>query len=150
MAKEPALLLTVFAGGLIALQAPINSILGKSVGTFAAASVSFIVGTIALVLITVLVGGGFGDVGEARHLAWYYLTGGILGAVYVTTALVAVRSLGAGGVVAATIAGQLTLSLVIDQLGKRRRQSTTQITSSRGGRWLAEAIRFNGFRPCQI
>ena len=117
MAKEPALLLTVFAGGLIAMQAPINSMLGKSVGTFAAASVSFIVGTIALVLITVLVGGGFGDVGEARHLSWYYLLGGVLGAVYVTTARVAVRSLGAGGVTAATIAGQLTLSLVIDQLG---------------------------------
>ena len=117
MAKEPALLLTVVAGGLIALQAPINSMLGKSVGTFAAASVSFIVGTIALVLITLLVGGGFGDVGEARHLSWYYLMGGVLGAVYVTTALVAVRELGAGGVTAATIAGQLTLSLVIDQLG---------------------------------
>ena len=117
MAKEPALLLTVVAGGLIALQAPINSMLGKSVGTFAAASVSFIVGTIALVLITVILGGGFGDVGEARHLSWYYLTGGVLGAVYVTTALVAVRSLGAGGVVAATITGQLALSLVIDQMG---------------------------------
>ena len=117
MAKEPALLLTVCAGGLIALQAPINSMLGKSVGTLAAASVSFIVGTIALVLITVLVGGGFGDVGEVRHLSWYYLAGGVLGAVYVTTALVAVRELGAGGVTAATIAGQLTLSLVIDQLG---------------------------------
>jgi bacterial/archaeal transporter family-2 protein len=117
VAKEPALLLTVVAGGLIAMQAPINSMLGKSVGTFAAASVSFIVGTIALVVITLLVGGGFGDVGEARHLSWYYLMGGILGAVYVTTALVAVRELGAGGVTAATIAGQLTLSLVIDQLG---------------------------------
>jgi transporter family-2 protein len=31
--------------------------------------------------------------------------------------LVTVRSLGAGGVTAATIAGQLTMSLVIDQLG---------------------------------
>ena len=41
----------------------------------------------------------------------------MLGAVYVTTALVAVRELGAGGVTAATIAGQLTLSLVIDQFG---------------------------------
>jgi len=117
VAKEPALLLTVFAGGLIAMQAPINSMLGKSVGTFAAASVSFVVGTVALVLITVLVGGGFGDLGEARHLSWYYLMGGVLGAIYVTTALVAVRELGAGGVTAATIAGQLTLSLVIDQLG---------------------------------
>ena len=117
MAKEPALLLTVFAGGLIAMQAPINAVLGDSIGKLPAASVSFIVGTVALVLITLLVGGGFGEVGEARHLAWYYLTGGVLGAVYVTTALIAVRSLGAGGVVAATITGQLTLSLVIDQLG---------------------------------
>ena len=117
MAKEPALLLTVFAGGLIAMQAPINAVLGDSIGKLPAASVSFVVGTIALILITLLVGGGFGDVGEARHLTWYYLTGGILGAVYVTTALVAVRSLGAGGVVAATITGQLALSMVIDQLG---------------------------------
>jgi transporter family-2 protein len=117
MAKEPALLLTVFAGGLIALQAPINAVLGDSVGKLPAATVSFIVGTAALVLITLLVGGGFGEVGEARHLAWYYLTGGLLGAVYVTTALVAVKSLGAGGVVAATIAGQLSLAMVVDQLG---------------------------------
>jgi len=117
VSKEVAVLLTVFAGGLIAMQAPINSMLGKSVGTFAAASVSFVVGTVVLILITLLVGGGFGDLGEARHLSWYYLMGGLLGAVYVTTALVAVRELGAGGVTSATIAGQLTLSLVIDQLG---------------------------------
>jgi transporter family-2 protein len=115
--KEPAVLLTVFAGGLIALQAPINSMLGRSVGTFAAASISFVVGTIALVAITALVGGGFGDVGEARNLAWYYLIGGVLGAVYVTTALVAVRELGAGGVTAATITGQLAAAVIVDRLG---------------------------------
>ena len=34
-----------------------------------------------------------------------------------TCVLVTVRSLGAGGVTAATIAGQLTMSLVVDQLG---------------------------------
>ena len=117
MTKEAAIPLTVMAGGLIALQAPINARLGDSVGKLPAATVSFVVGTLALILITQLFGGGFGDVDEARHLSWYYLTGGVLGAVYVTTALIAVRSLGAGGVVAATIAGQLSLSLVIDQLG---------------------------------
>ena len=41
----------------------------------------------------------------------------MLGAIYVTTALVAVRTLGGGGVTAATIAGQLSMSLVIDRLG---------------------------------
>ncbi len=117
MERETAVLLTVVAGGLIALQAPINSMLGRSVGTFAAASFSFAIGTLALVAIAVLLGGGFGDIGETRHLAWYYLIGGLLGAVYVTTALVAVRSLGAGGVTAATISGQLTMSMVADRLG---------------------------------
>ncbi len=63
-------------------------------GTFAAASLSFAIGLAVLVAITLLVGGGFGDVGEAADLRWYYLTGGLLGAVYVTTALVAVRSSG--------------------------------------------------------
>jgi transporter family-2 protein len=43
--------------------------------------------------------------------------GGVLGAAYVTTVLVTVRSLGAGGVTAATIAGQLTAAVLVDQLG---------------------------------
>ena len=108
-----AVALTAFCGGLIALQAPINSMLGKSVGTFAAASVSFAIGTIALVALTVTVGTGFGDLGEARHLEWQYFLGGLLGAAYVTTVLVTVRTLGAGGVTAATIGGQLTASVFI-------------------------------------
>ena len=117
MDKGFIVLFTSVAGGLIALQAPINSGLGKSVGSLPAASVSFTIGTLSLVLITLVAGGGFGDLGEARHLSWYYLTGGVLGAIYVTTALIAVRELGAGGVTAATIAGQLTMSVIIDRLG---------------------------------
>ena len=117
MDRGVAVLLTALVGGLVALQAPINSVLGKAVGTFTAASVSFVIGTLVLIAITLLAGGGFGDLGEARHLSWYYLTGGVLGAAYVTTVLVTVRSLGAGAVVAATIAGQLTMAVVVDQLG---------------------------------
>ncbi|MGI8804231.1 MAG: DMT family transporter [Thermoleophilaceae bacterium] len=117
MDRPPAILLMVVAGGLIALQAPINAMLGRSVGTFAAASVSFAIGTLALVAITVLIGGGFGDLGQAGSLSWYYLTGGVLGAVYVTSALATVATLGAGGVTAATITGQLVTAVVADRLG---------------------------------
>jgi transporter family-2 protein len=112
-----AVILTAVVGGLIALQAPINSMLGKTVGTWQAATVSFAIGTVVLAAIVLIGAGGFGQVGEARHLSWYYLGGGVLGAAYVTTVLVTVRSLGAGGVTAATIAGQLTLAIVVDQLG---------------------------------
>jgi transporter family-2 protein len=69
---------------------------------------------VALVFVS---GEGFGRLGEVGGLSWYYLIGGLLGAVYVTTVLISVRTLGAGGVTAATIAGQLTLSVVLDQLG---------------------------------
>ena len=108
---------TIVAGGFIALQAPINATLGRSIGSIPAAAVSFTIGTIALVAISLLFAGGFGQLGEVRHLRWYYLTGGVLGAVYVTTALINVRELGAGGVTAATIAGQLGMSVALDRAG---------------------------------
>ena len=116
MTKGIALLLSACAGMLVAMQPPINSKLGHATGTFAAATISFVVGTIALIGITVISGSKV-DLGAVGDLDWYYLTGGLLGAAYVTTVLVSVRTLGAGGVTAATIAGQLTLSVVADRLG---------------------------------
>jgi transporter family-2 protein len=117
MDRGAAVLLTALTGGLVALQAPINSVLGKAVGTWQAAFVSFAIGTLALALIAALATGGLGQIGEVRGVPWIYLTGGLLGAAYITSVLVAVRSLGVGGVVAATIAGQLAVSVVVDQLG---------------------------------
>ncbi len=117
MDRGAAVLLTAFVGGLIALQAPINSMLGKATGSFQAAFISFAIGTVVLAIIAAFAKGGFGTMGEATSLPWYYLTGGVLGAAYVTTVLVTVRELGAGPVVAATIAGQLSASVVLDQFG---------------------------------
>jgi bacterial/archaeal transporter family-2 protein len=115
--KALAVMATAVAGGLVAMQAPINSGLGKAVGSLPAASFSFAIGLVALVGITFVSGEGFGQIGEIGGLSWYYLIGGLLGAVYVTTVLISVRTLGAGGVTAATIAGQLLMSVVLDQLG---------------------------------
>jgi bacterial/archaeal transporter family-2 protein len=111
-----AVLIMALVGGCIALQAPINAGLGKSTGSFAAATISFAVGTLLLGAIVVLSGkaGGLGDV---AHVEWYYLLGGALGAAYVFSALVLVSHIGAGGVAAATVTGQLTTSVVLDQIG---------------------------------
>ena len=115
--KALAVMATAVAGGLVAMQAPINSGLGKALGSLPAASFSFAIGLVALVGITFVSGEGFGQIGELGGLSWYYLIGGLLGAVYVTTVLISVRTLGAGGVTAATIAGQLSMAVVLDQLG---------------------------------
>jgi transporter family-2 protein len=116
MDRGLAVLLTAAVGGLIALQPPINAGLGRATGSLPAALVSFAVGTLLLALIVALVGqaGGLSSTFDVR---WYYLIGGLLGAGYVTVALIAVSSIGAGGVAAATVTGQLTAAVVIDRLG---------------------------------
>jgi bacterial/archaeal transporter family-2 protein len=111
-----AIALTAGAGGLVAMQAPINGVLGRHAGKLAAASISFVIGTTVLVAITVLSGSEV-NLSGALKLPWYYLLGGVLGAAYVTTVLITVRTLGAGGVTAATIAGQLSTSVVLDRVG---------------------------------
>jgi transporter family-2 protein len=105
------------AGCLVGMQAPINSRLGRSVGSVQAATFSFLVGTVALVLIVSFVHGGLGALGKAGRAPWWALVGGLLGAVYVTVALLAVRTLGASGLTAVVITGQLTVSVAIDRFG---------------------------------
>ncbi len=111
-----AVLIMAVVGGCIALQAPINAGLGKHTGSFAAATVSFAVGTLLLGAIVVL-SGKAGGISEVAHVNWYLLLGGALGAAYVFSALVLVSQIGAGAVAAATVTGQLTTSVVLDRIG---------------------------------
>jgi bacterial/archaeal transporter family-2 protein len=112
-----AVLVGVGAGCLVGMQAPINSRLGKTVGSVQAATFSFLVGTALLLLIASFVNGGLGRLGQVRDVPWWALVGGLLGAVYVTVALIAVRTLGASGLTAVVITGQLAISVVIDRFG---------------------------------
>jgi transporter family-2 protein len=118
VSKEVAILATMVAGGAVAAQAPINNVLSKHVGNFGAVSVNFTVGTICVLAITFAFAGGLHGEAGSQSPAWYYwVLGGLAGVIIVTTTLITVRELGAGGVTAATIAGQLTLSVVLDRLG---------------------------------
>lgn len=116
MDKGLAVILTAVVGGLIALQPAVNSGLGRETGSLPAALVSFGVGTIALLLIVTL-SGQLSGVKGVTAVAPVYLIGGLLGAIYVTNALIAVREVGAGGIAALTIAGQLSCSVLLDRAG---------------------------------
>lgn len=116
MDRGVAILFMAAVGGLIALQPAVNAGLGKATGNLPAALVSFAVGTLLLAVIVAL-SGKAGGLTSTFEVPWYYLLGGVLGAAYVFTALTVVGSIGAGGVAAATITGQLAASVVIDRLG---------------------------------
>jgi bacterial/archaeal transporter family-2 protein len=118
VSKELAVLATAMAGGLVAAQAPVNNVLSKKVGTFGAVSVNFLVGAVLILIVTFVFAGGIENAEGVDSPAWYYwVFGGLAGVAIVLTTLITVRELGAGGVTAATIAGQLTLSVVLDRFG---------------------------------
>jgi bacterial/archaeal transporter family-2 protein len=118
VSKELAVVVTVAAGGFVAAQPAANNVLSKKVGTFGAVSVNFLVGTILVLVITYAFAGGIRDIEGVESPAWYYwVVGGIGGVAIVLASLIGVRELGAGGVTVAVIAGQLTLSVVLDRLG---------------------------------
>lgn len=103
---------------VIPLQAIINGRLGQLVANpLLAALLSFLSGTLALGAI--VLGTTPGIPSLPRDLGWtdippYLLTGGLLGAVYVTAVLTLAPRIGAANVLAAGIVGQMTMSVVID------------------------------------
>jgi transporter family-2 protein len=117
MTRTLAVALAAMAGVLVGMQAPVNSRLGRNVGSVQAATFSFLVGSLALVLIASLFYGGLGSFASATKAPWWALFGGLLGAVYVTVAILTVRTLGVSALTAAVIAGQLGAAVVIDRFG---------------------------------
>jgi transporter family-2 protein len=119
MSRELAVLVTVAAGGMVAAQAPANNVLSQRLGTLGAVGINFLVGTVLVLTIAFVFAGGIGGGGDGvESPAWpYWIFGGVAGVAIVLTSLVTVRVLGAGGLTAAVIAGQLTLSVVLDRLG---------------------------------
>jgi len=102
-------------GALLSQQAPVNRGLARASGPVAAAFVNFAVGGMLLFVACAAAGelDGIGRIGPD----WWHALGGCLGAVYVLTGLLVVRSIGASGVAAGTVTGQLVASVVIDSGG---------------------------------
>jgi len=110
------LLVLMFCGGIaIAFQPSINGRLAQKVGTFESSCISFAVGTL-LLLIAVLVTGK-GSLKGVANASWWELTGGGLGAFFVTMTIVAIPRIGTTAAMAIVIAAQLTTGVLLDHLG---------------------------------
>jgi transporter family-2 protein len=112
-------LTALVGGGLIALQPPINAEVASRLGhPISAATMSFCVGTIALIVLTLLFARTSTNLGALKTMPLYMLVGGgLLGAVYVTVNLVLAPKIGVAAVMALGIAGQLIAALLLDRFG---------------------------------
>jgi transporter family-2 protein len=110
--------LALLVGALLSVQAPINAMASARLGhPLVGATLSFVVGTLFLVALTMLLVReqiSWSDVRSLPPLLWI---GGVLGAIYITTAIVLTPRIGVGALVALAIAGQVVASLALDHFG---------------------------------
>lgn len=112
-----AALLILLGGVLIAIQGPINAVLGRAVGSpVNAALLSFLVGSCALAVVA-LANRVTPDQGALRALPWWAWTGGFCGAVFVAAAAYAAPRIGVATMLTLAVASQLIAAVVLDHFG---------------------------------
>lgn len=110
------LMALIVAGGVaVALQPSINARLAEKTGYLQAATISFAVGT--LVLLFLSLASSQGSLRRASEADWWQLSGGLFGAFFVTMTIVGVPRIGTTAVLALTIVSQLAAGLVLDHFG---------------------------------
>jgi len=112
------LILTVLAGCLMPVQPAVNAITAIWMNSpYLASFFSFLTGTFALGVICLALRLPWPDGRTIAGLPWWAWTAGPMGAYFVTMTIVSVPRLGAMSVMALLIAGQMTMSLVMDHFG---------------------------------
>jgi transporter family-2 protein len=107
--------LMVCGGMAVAVQPSINARLAQKVGSYESSLISFAVGTLALLVVVAI--SGRGTVRGVAAASWWELTGGLLGAFFVTLTIITVPRLGTSAVMAAIITGQLATGALLDHFG---------------------------------
>ncbi len=112
-------LLGIAAGACIAIQAPINALLGRGLGMPAAAAfISFFAGTLVLACVVLAATAFEGRTPDWRGPdTWLYFAGGAIGTIYVTTAIFLTPRIGAAAVMAFAVSGQLLAGILLDRVG---------------------------------
>jgi len=86
---------SLFAGGLLAVQAGANAQLSKATGSpFAATTLQLSVGTLALLVLALLTG-TFTAVAALPNVPWWHAVGGVASAFYVVSTILLFPRLGA-------------------------------------------------------
>jgi len=112
-------LLGIAAGACIAIQAPVNALLGRGLSMpVAAACISFLSGAIVLGIVMLATASFEGRAPDWRGPdLWLYVAGGALGTIYVTTAIYLTPRIGAAAVMAFAVSGQLLAGILLDRIG---------------------------------
>jgi len=111
--------LGILAGAVLGTQVAINAMVSRAFGTpIVAAAISFGAGTLLLLVISLAMTRLQGVSSGWRDLPlWTFVAGGLLGVIYLTSAIFLAPRIGAAATMGFVISGQLLAGLVLDGFG---------------------------------
>lgn len=110
--------MALLAGMGLGVTVTVNTQLGKNLSSaIAAGAVSFLIGTVALLLVSVIFVRSWPSPGTILDTEWVIWVGGALGGGYLAGTILLIPRLGVATTIGLQIAGQMLVSLLIDHLG---------------------------------
>ena len=117
--KYVLMIITFFVGAIIPVQAILNTRLGRQIGgSLMGAFMSFFTGTVALFVLNLIVSNhAMMNLKQTITGPWYIWLGGLIGAIFVGYITWVNQQQGVALTFALVVAGQIFISLLIDQFG---------------------------------
>ncbi|MFD2574417.1 DMT family transporter [Spirosoma soli] len=110
--------LAFLTGLAVTVQGGVNANLRQAMNNpLLAAAISFGSGFLALILVLLTSSPAIPTLDTVRQVSWWKWTGGVIGAVYVTTVIISVPKIGTANLVSLSVAGQLLAAIVLDHFG---------------------------------
>lgn len=113
------LLLTLFAGSLLPVQAILNSRLGRQIGgSLMGVLMSFLVGTVCLIVANSMINGSaLLSLRPGKTTPWYIWLGGFLGAIFLGYVTWVNQRQGVALTFILVVCGQIFMALLLDHFG---------------------------------
>lgn len=110
--------IALLIGGLLAIQGSINSQLGGYLKhPLQASFTNFLVGTVCLLLLNIILRTEIPKANILTQIPLYLFFGGVLGAIFVSSAVILIPKIGVATMLGATIGGQMIVASIIDHFG---------------------------------
>ena len=137
-------LLGIFSGLITPVQTAVNTRLGRSIGSPLRASlVSFSVGLIAMLTLTLLLGPYPLIPATAANGPWWMWFAGVFGVTFLTGNVLLLPKLGSLKTVIMPVTGQIVMGLLIDAFGwfgLPRSRFPRCVSQARRSRWSASCL----------
>ncbi|MGS0764407.1 DMT family transporter [Syntrophomonas curvata] len=101
----------------MALQGTFNAALGKIIGLWESTLLVHLIGSVAALLIIIILGVGFNNFDKLSSVPWYGFLGGILNVLIIYLVVRTIPKVGVGNATTAIIVAQILTAVLVDSLG---------------------------------